>query len=232
MIAMSDDTPQPPAARSADAPDETAPDPNGPTVALPAAGSDPTVVLPTTTDGTAVATAGVADGGGPAPFGMRRRRRLPQPSGAGAVIGLLFVLLGFALVVQVRSNTTDSQVSSARTEDLVRILSDLDAREQRLNREIEELEDTCRQLDSGAEGRDAALAESRRRADEIGILAGTLPAQVIGDPQTMQPALNIPGGVVDSLKQKSGSVAITQSDTITIATLHKSDGFKHARPVR
>src|SRR2546421_549005 len=61
--------------------------------------------------------------------------------------------------------------------DLVRILSDLDAREERLRAEIASLEDTQRQLASGAQGREAALDQARRRADALGILAGTLPAQ-------------------------------------------------------
>ncbi len=58
----------------------------------------------------------------------------------------------------------------------MRILSDLEARESRLQSEISALEDSQRQLASGAQGRQAALAEAERRADELGILAGTLPA--------------------------------------------------------
>ena len=40
-----------------------------------------------------------------------------------------------------------------------------------------ELERTLGQLGAGAQGREAALAEARRRADELGILAGTIPAE-------------------------------------------------------
>ena len=59
----------------------------------------------------------------------------------------------------------------------MRILSDLDAQQDRLRQRDQHLEDTRWQLDSGAQGRDAALAEARKRADELGILAGTLPAE-------------------------------------------------------
>jgi uncharacterized protein YlxW (UPF0749 family) len=102
------------------------------------------------------------------------RRRF---SAAGAMIGLLVGLLAFALVVQLKSNTGDTQLGAARQDDLVRILSDLNAREQRLRVEIEMLEQTRGQLASGAQGREAALTEARRRADELGILAGTLAAR-------------------------------------------------------
>lgn len=105
---------------------------------------------------------------------QRPRKRL---SAAGAMIGLLVGLLAFALVVQVQSNTGDTQLDNARQDDLVRILSDLNSRELRLRTEISTLQGTLSQLGAGAQGREAALAEARRRADELGILAGTLPAQ-------------------------------------------------------
>jgi uncharacterized protein YlxW (UPF0749 family) len=96
---------------------------------------------------------------------------------AGAMIALLVGLLAFGLVVQVRSNVGDTQLENARQDDLVRILSDLNAREQRLRSEIATLEATLSQLGEGAQGREAVLAEARRRADELGILAGTLGAK-------------------------------------------------------
>jgi uncharacterized protein YlxW (UPF0749 family) len=104
-----------------------------------------------------------------------RRKRI---SAAGAVIGLLVGLLGFAFVVQVKSNESgDTALENARQDDLVRILSDLNSREQRQRDEISDLQNTLNQLGAGAQGRDAALAEAKRRADQLGILAGTLPAQ-------------------------------------------------------
>ena len=88
----------------------------------------------------------------------RRSGREPRgPAGLG--IAVLLALLGFTLAVQVRSTTTDA-LAGARQEDLVRILSDLEAQEQRLNQEITRLEESQRQLASGAEGRQAALQEA------------------------------------------------------------------------
>lgn len=96
---------------------------------------------------------------------------------AGVIVGLLVGLLAFAIVVQVRSNSRDPQLETARQDDLVRILSDLTAREQRQRAEIAKLEQTRSQLASGALGREAALAEARRRTDELAILAGTVAAE-------------------------------------------------------
>src|SRR3989440_3891220 len=118
------------------------------------------------------------DGTGPAeqpvPAGTARQRRV---SVAGAAIGLLLLLFGFPFVVQLRSNATDEQLSSARPEDLVRILSDLDARKDRLSLEISQLQTTQQQLAAGSQGRAAALDAAAKRARDLGILAGTLPAQ-------------------------------------------------------
>jgi uncharacterized protein YlxW (UPF0749 family) len=225
---------------------------------------------------------------------------------ANVVIALLLGLLGFAVAVQFKAGQTDAELASARPEDLVRILSDLDAQQERLRGEIGDLQDTQRQLDSGAQGRDAALAEARKRADELGILGGTLPAEgpglhidlaagteaiksetvldaveelrgagaeamqivgaggtavrvvastyfvdtaegghltvdgqtlgapytimVIGGPDTMRTALNIPGGVVDSVRQHGGTVSVREADPVRVTALHNAGALQYAKP--
>ncbi|GIG71515.1 hypothetical protein Pen01_78100 [Phytomonospora endophytica] len=108
------------------------------------------------------------------PGEVRRKRR------TGVAIGVLVALLGFAAAVQLRSHHEDPELAGARQEDLVRILADLDARQTRLADEIAGLEESKRQLTSGAEGGAAALEEARGLADELGILAGTLAAKGTG----------------------------------------------------
>ncbi|MFY1576600.1 DUF881 domain-containing protein [Verrucosispora sp. WMMD703] len=98
-------------------------------------------------------------------------------SSAAVMIVVLLGLLGFTLAVQLKMTSTDSSLAAARQEDLVRILYDLEAREIRLRQDITALEESQRQLRSGEQGRQAALEEATRRADELGILAGTLPAR-------------------------------------------------------
>jgi uncharacterized protein YlxW (UPF0749 family) len=111
-----------------------------------------------------------------APDGTAKRRL----SGAGAVIGLLLVLLGFTLAVQLKSNSADEGYQSLREEDLYVILADLDSRAARLRQDIAELEANKRELASGASSREQILKEAQERADDLGILAGTLKAQGSG----------------------------------------------------
>ncbi|MCG5451320.1 DUF881 domain-containing protein [Micromonospora hortensis] len=226
-------------------------------------------------------------------------------SAAGVMIAALLALLGFTLVVQLKTTSTDPTLGATRQEDLVRILSDLDARENRLQQDIRALEDSQRQLRSGEQGRQAALDEATRRADELGILAGTLPAvgpgltvqfeagveaisanrvldavqelrgagaeamqisggdratvriiastyflddngslmvegrrlsgpytiTVIGDPATMRTALNIPGGVVASVRGAGGNVTFGEREVAEVSALHVPIKLEHARPV-
>ncbi|RQX12947.1 hypothetical protein DDE19_27330 [Micromonospora ureilytica] len=226
-------------------------------------------------------------------------------STAGVMIVALLALLGFTLVVQLKTTSTDPTLGATRQEDLVRILSDLDARENRLQQDIRALEDSQRQLRSGEQGRQAALDEATRRADELGILAGTLPAvgpgltvqfdagaepisadrvldavqelrgagaeamqisggdratvriiastyflddngslavegrrlsgpytiTVIGDPATMRTALNIPGGVVASVRGDGGNVTFGEREVAEVSALHVPIKLEHARPV-
>ncbi|WP_412740771.1 DUF881 domain-containing protein [Krasilnikovia sp. MM14-A1259] len=238
--------------------------------------------------------------------GLRGRAPWRRVSSAGTLIWVLLALFGFTLVVQLRSNGADEGLATARQEDLVRILSDLEARDTRLQAEINALEQSQRQLTSGVAGRQAALAEADKRADELGLLAGTLPARgpglqimidpkgqglkasavlnavqelrgaggevmevagadgtavrivassyfvdgdggritvdgarlsgpytlrVIGVPQTMQTALQIPGGVVASVEGAGGSVTMEQRAMVEVTAVRKATSLQYARPV-
>lgn len=238
--------------------------------------------------------------------GAKARRRV-TPS--AAVVALLLALLGFTLVWQVRSVATDPTLASARQEELVRILADLDAHEARLRQDIAELEETRRRLTTAGESQQEALAEATRRADELGILAGTLPATgpgvrvqiragpeglsaatlldavqelrgagaealqitdgndtevrvvgstyfvdgeaggvpviqvdgrtmrspytitAIGDPDTLQPALTIPGGVVESVEAGDGTVTVHgEPDGVEVSAVREPATLQHAQP--
>lgn len=229
----------------------------------------------------------------------------PKParklSATSIVIAVLVGLMGFALVVQVRGTSTDATLASARQDDLVRILSDLDSNENRLRSETTDLEQLKRELTAGSESQEAAKAAAEKRADELGILAGTLPAEgpglsvrfegtvraarvldaveelrnagaeamqisgangktvriivssyftgpdneitvdgqkltapltitVIGDPQTMKTALNIPGGVVATVSSDGGNVIVDEPGTVRVTTLAPPPDLQYAQP--
>ncbi len=120
--------------------------------------------------------------GDPAGTDWRQVRRLlrPRATRVQAVVATLCVLLGFGLVVQVRSTGRDSGLRSARQEDLIRILDDLTARSDRLRREVDTLAATRARLSSGTDSSRTAVTEAQRRAQTLGVLAGTVPATGTG----------------------------------------------------
>lgn len=133
----------------------------------------------------------------------------PRVNRAQVVVALLCALFGFALAVQVGSSGSDAARRAARPEDLARILDDLGARSDRLRAEVDQLRVTRDRLASGADRSRAALAETERRAQELGILAGTLPAAgsgvvfTITDPQRKVRA-NV---VLDAVQELRGAGA-------------------------
>jgi uncharacterized protein YlxW (UPF0749 family) len=232
----------------------------------------------------------------PEPAAGAQRRRDPL---AAVLIGVLTMLLGFAFAVQVRTVGDDDQLAGAREEDLVRILDELDDQEQRLRDQLAEQRSALQQLTNSDSQAEAALEAARDRAEAIGILNGTLPAQgpglimtirdptrgvrvadildaiqelrgagaetmqidgvrvgvstavtgepgnlmidgrpitapyefrVIGSPQSMETAMNIPGGVVQHIKNRGGAVVIEQSDEVVVDALRPLDTPQYASP--
>jgi uncharacterized protein YlxW (UPF0749 family) len=241
-----------------------------------------------------VADAAAESTGKPARSSPRRRDPL-----AAVLIGLLTMLLGFAFAVQVRTVGEDQKYEGAREEDLVRILAELDAQEQRLREQIAEQRNALQQLTSSDTRSEAALEATRRRAEAIGILNGTIPARgpglvmvirdpretvrvadvldaiqelrgagaetmqidgvrvgvstavtgqpgdlmidgrpitapyefvVIGSPQSMETAMNIPGGVGPRITGRGGSVTIRQSEEVVVDALRPLDTPQYAAP--
>jgi len=251
---------------------------------------DPEVPEPQHVD---VDATGAADAA-PAPPRKRRGDLL-----AAALIGVLTLLLGFAFAVQVRNTGADSQLAGAREEDLVRILDELNAQEDRLRQQIADQRSALDQLTNSDSRSATALEEARQRAQAIGILNGTVAAQgpglrmvirdpegelrvadlldaiqelrgagaetmqidgvrigvstavtgdpgalsidgqqisapyevlVIGSPQDLETAMNIPGGVVQRIGGRGGSVEITQSPQVVVDALRPLDVPQYSSP--
>jgi uncharacterized protein YlxW (UPF0749 family) len=218
---------------------------------------------------------------------------------AAVLIGLLTMLLGFAFAVQVRTVGDDTQLAGAREEDLVRILDELDAQEERLRGQLAEQRTALEALTNSDSQAATALDAARERAEAIGILNGTIAARgpglrmvirdpeddvrvadvldaiqelrgagaetmqiddvrvgvstavtgapgdlmidgrpitapyeilVIGSPQDMQTAMSIPGGVVQRVNNRGGSVDIQQSDEVVVDALRPLDTPQYASP--
>lgn len=56
--------------------------------------------------------------------------------------------------------------------------------------------------------------------------------RVIGDPRTLAPALDIPGGVLDVLDQRGATGTVTQRATVEITSLRAAPSPRYARPAR
>ncbi|MGY1633207.1 DUF881 domain-containing protein [Geodermatophilus sp. SYSU D01186] len=297
-----EETPRPPGdgeAREAPAPGVPGPraDDDTPGTAEPAETPADAGTPPDAGAGTAPGdgdTAPAAAGSPAAP--ARRRRRDPL---AALVITVLTLLLGFAFAVQVRNTGTGEDLAGAREEDLVRILDELNASEDRLRALIADQRAALRELTNSDSRSEAALQEARDRAEALGILNGTVAAQgpglvmtirdpegrvrvadlldavqelrgagaetmqiddvrvgvstavtgepgqlridgeevsspyevlVIGSPQDLQTAMNIPGGVVDRVGRQGGTVEIQQSDDVVVDALRPLDTPQYAAP--
>ncbi|HEX8767847.1 MAG TPA: DUF881 domain-containing protein [Jatrophihabitans sp.] len=237
------------------------------------------------------------DGAGP----EEDRPRWPRNRNhrATALIGTLLALLGFALAVQVRSNSQTDALASAREDDLVRILDDQNSRIERLQRQINDLQTARQRLSDSGNNNAVARQEAQRQADALAVLTGAAPAHgpgirvsitdplhalraeqlldvveelrgagaeviqfgpvrigtssaftdsgsgvsldrtalqppyqvlAIGDPKTLNTALNIQGGVVNTVHAAGGEVAIAEQPMISITATRTIPAPKYATP--
>lgn len=224
-----------------------------------------------------------------------RGRDLP----AAFLIGVLTLLLGFAFTVQVRNSDEDQVLAGAREEELVRIVDEVSSRGVRLRELIADERRALRQLTSSDSETASALEEARSRADSLGVLNGTDPAQgpglrmtvrdpddelrvtdlidviqelrgagaetmqfdgvriglttavtgrpgallidgrpvtspyevlVLGSARDMETALNIPGGVVQSVGSRGGSVEVEQVAELVVDALRPLPQAQYAAP--
>ncbi|MDQ1715868.1 MAG: hypothetical protein QOC60_1813, partial [Frankiaceae bacterium] len=100
----------------------------------------------------------------------------PRWSRAQVLVGVLCAIVGFAVAVTVNVQRSPQALGQASTEDLVRILSDLTQRSERLRAQIAQLQAEHDALAGSGDRSQAAIDDAHRRADVLGILAGTTPA--------------------------------------------------------
>lgn len=265
-----------------------------PTEPVPAA--EASVAQVSEASGERTASAPPADG--------RRRMRAalwpPRISRGQLVVAVLLFSLGLALAIQVRSTNDHDQLRGARQEDLVRILDELDSRQQRLQQEKTQLEQSMAQLENSSNQAKEAQEQTRKKSAELGVLAGTVRATgpgivltiddpqgqvkadmlldtlqelraagaeaiqindvrvvagtyftdgasggvqidgkavsqpfrftVVGNPQDLTPALNIPGGVVRTLENHQARATITQQQKVVVDALAAPGQLQYGKP--
>ena len=110
-----------------------------------------------------------------------------RPTVSQLVVAILIGGLAFAVIVQIRDNDNDDY-SGVRGDDLVVLLKSLDAANERLGTQIDDLTATRNDLLSSTQRSENAEKEAKLRAEELAILAGTSGATgpgvevVISDP--------------------------------------------------
>lgn len=115
-------------------------------------------------------------------------RLIVRPTRSHLLVGVILLVCGLVITLQIRSRSDEQDYSSLRRADLIAILDDLTAESRRLEAEIAQLRQTQQQLQSGADRQRVALEEAGRRRDALSILSGTAPAAgegirvVIDDP--------------------------------------------------
>lgn len=145
------------------------------------------------------------------PSGWQRLRSGRRDRLAAALIGVLTLLLGFAFAVQVRSTDSDGTYAGAREQDLVRILDEVNAREDRLRDQITEQRAALEQLTNSDSQAATALSEAQLRATALGILNGTIAAQGPGITMTItDPAGQVSAAVLlNAVQELRGAGAET-----------------------
>ncbi len=94
----------------------------------------------------------------------------------GVLGALLCVLLGVAIVTQVRQNDSGDSLETARPADLLVLLDSLQQREAALNSEVADLQRTLASLQASGSSDQAAIENAQARLAALSILIGTVSA--------------------------------------------------------
>lgn len=227
------------------------------------------------------------------------RRRLHGPHGSAALIGVLTLLLGFAIAVQVHAHSSHDALSGLREEDLIGILDNQNSRADKLHQQIDTLRENLHDLQASGNRSAAARRQALEESQALGVLLGTLRATgrgvsitvtdpqrgltgedlldvveelrgagaeaiqfgtvrvttstafegsggvvevggvqlsapyrvlAIGDPKTLDTALNIPGGVAATVRAAGGQLTVQEVPRVRIDATVTLPKPRYARP--
>ena len=110
------------------------------------------------------------------------------------LIALLVGVLGFTVAVQLRDQEEASGYSAMRGVELVELLKSVDAANERLSGQIDDLSQTREDLLSSQDRSKSATREAELRAEQLAILAGSVGAEGTG----VRVRIDDPDDAVDS----------------------------------
>jgi uncharacterized protein YlxW (UPF0749 family) len=213
----------------------------------------------------------------------------PRTTKANLLGAILAIALGIGIATQVQL-TSERGLSQLSQSELIRLLDDIASRSSRLDQQVRDLEATRDRLRSGTGSTADALEQAQRRADTLGILAGTIGARgpgitvsisdpdravsgpvildliqelrdagaesievggvrvvassyvgdsggqlsvdgqpikrpilvkAIGDSNTLASAMTIPGGIVETIRQKDANATVNELSSVSITSIHR-----------
>nr|WP_253900686.1 DUF881 domain-containing protein [Mycobacterium asiaticum] len=113
------------------------------------------------------------------PSEQPRRQLIPRGRSRlafGALAALLCLVLGVAIVTQVRQNDSGDSLESARPADLLVLLDSLRQREATLSTEVADLQNTLNTLQASGNTDQVAIENARTRLAALSILVGAVGA--------------------------------------------------------
>lgn len=155
----------------------------------------------------------------PAPTPRRRRTRSQVVFGTLGVV--LCLVLGIAIVTQVRQTESGDSLETARPADLLVLLGSLQQREAALNTEVAELQRNLAAMQAAGTSDQAAIQNAQARLAALSILIGTVAATgpgvsiTIADPgpgvapETMLDVINeLRAAGAEAMEVRSGQQAV------------------------
>lgn len=145
----------------------------------------------------------------------------------GALAVVLCVVLGVAIVTQVRQNESGDSLETARPADLLVLLDSLQQREAALNTEVNELQSTLAQLQASGSSDQAAIENAQARLAALSILIGTVAAT--GPGLTMTIGDTAPGVPAETMLDVVNELRAAGAEAMEIRGASTPDGVPAIR---
>lgn len=146
---------------------------------------------------------------------------------SGVVIGVLALILGFGIAVQVHTNSAQDSLANAREDDLVAILANQNELADRRRDQLDDLQRVLAQLQSSGDTDGVAQQQAEQQSQALSVLLGTVAATgpgvtlTITDPKNALKAEDLLD-VVEELRG-AGAEAIQFGSVRVITSTHFVD---------